>query len=156
MKLNFDRASKGNPDPTCFGVVFKDNTGHIFNILVGNLGHDTNNSAELWDLIKGLQAASQFGYQKLIIEGDSRVILALFTKLLNGSEPAKISPNWRLLSLLEYLKSSLLPNSVLIPSHVRWEANKVADKLKNVGIDCLDHDMVCDAFETPSHPCFLE
>jgi ribonuclease HI len=97
IKLNFDGASKGNPGLYSFGVVFRDDQGNILLILAGSLGHDTNNVAELWALIQGLITANRMGFTKLIVEGDSQIILDLFSKLLTGSEPSKISPSWRLL-----------------------------------------------------------
>ena len=51
------------------------------------------------------------------------------------SPPWRTSPSWRLLGLLEDFKDLINPNLILIPSHVRHEANKVADHLENKGID---------------------
>jgi ribonuclease HI len=42
---------------------------------------------ELWGLLKGLQLAHDHGYQQLIMEGDSQVILSLLAKILNGQHP---------------------------------------------------------------------
>ena len=39
------------------------------------------------------------------------------------------------MGLLEEFKDLINPNLILIPSHVRREANKVADRLANKGID---------------------
>jgi ribonuclease HI len=58
MKLKFDGASKGNPSPSGFGVLFRDDHDCISNIIARSLGYDTNNSTKLWDLIKGIQNAS--------------------------------------------------------------------------------------------------
>jgi ribonuclease HI len=55
MKMNFDGASKGNPGPTNFGVVFMDDKGNIRKILAGSLGYDSNNLVKLWGLLKGIQ-----------------------------------------------------------------------------------------------------
>jgi ribonuclease HI len=60
--MNFDGASKGNPGPAGFGIVFRDERGNICNILAGSMGHDTNNSCELWGLLKGIQESSHLGY----------------------------------------------------------------------------------------------
>jgi ribonuclease HI len=145
VKLNFDGASKGNLGPVGYGVVFRDDNGIILHILVGSLGNDTNNVVELWDLIKGIHTTTSLGFHKLIVEGDSYVVLSLLTCLINGSNPTKISPNWRLLSNLELLKSLLLNHIVLIPSHVRREANKVENKLANIGVNMEDSDLDCNS-----------
>jgi ribonuclease HI len=60
------------PGPTGYGVVIRDNTGKIKHLRVGFLGHDMNNSVELWGLIKGLQLSLSLNLQPLIIEGDSK------------------------------------------------------------------------------------
>jgi hypothetical protein len=77
VKLNFDGASKGNLGAAGYGVVFCNHLGHILEIMVGSLGHSTNNVAELWGLIKGLQLAIKSNYTKVIVEGDSQVIISL-------------------------------------------------------------------------------
>jgi ribonuclease HI len=64
----------------------------ILLITVGSLGHTTKNVAELWGLTRGLQLALEQNFNKLIMEGDSQVILNLFRKILNRADPEKISP----------------------------------------------------------------
>jgi ribonuclease HI len=78
----------------------------------GFMGHDTNNSVELWGLIKGIQLASFLNLQPLIIEGDSKVIISLATKIINGTDPEKITPSWRLLGPLSFLQALLHPPSL--------------------------------------------
>jgi hypothetical protein len=69
------------------------------------------------------------------VEGDSQIIISMLSKLKNGSEPTKISTNWRLLGSLESPKNMISPHMVIIPSHVHKEANNIADKLVNAKID---------------------
>jgi hypothetical protein len=75
-KVNFDGTSKGNP------------------------GYDTNNSAEIWGLIKGVKMSLYQNLTQLIIEGESKIIIDLETKILNGRDPGKITPSWCLLGPL--------------------------------------------------------
>jgi ribonuclease HI len=152
VKLNFDGASKGNPGPSGFGVVLRNNNGQIMYILAGHLGHDTNNSAEIWGLIRGIQLATSLNLNHLIFEGDSQVVIELATKLINGSDPAKVSPSWHLLIPLETLFSLLRPSLTLIPSHVRREANKVVDKLANEGVSTQAEDILIEAHQSPTPP----
>jgi ribonuclease HI len=63
-------------------------------ITADNIGHNTNNEAKLWGLIKGLQLSQDNGHQKMIIEGDSKIIISPFTKILNGADLDNISPSW--------------------------------------------------------------
>jgi ribonuclease HI len=99
-KVNFDGATKGNPGHSGYGAVIRNNIGQIQSLIIENLGYDTNNSAELWGLIKGVQLALDQNLTCLIIEGDSKIIIDLETKILNGRDPGKITPSWRLLSPL--------------------------------------------------------
>jgi hypothetical protein len=82
LNLNFDGATKGNPRPTCFGAVIRYITVQIKHLREGFMGYDTNNSSELWGLIKGLQLSLDLNLQPLIIEGDSKVIISLATKII--------------------------------------------------------------------------
>jgi len=96
---------------------------------------NTNNVAELTSLVRGLQTTVHHQYHRLVIEGDSQVIIQLISKILHGKPPWWISPNWRLSGLLEDFGDIINPNLTLIPSHVKREANKIADHLENAGID---------------------
>ena len=135
IKLNFDGASKGNPGAAGFGVVFRNHHGHILLISAGFLGHSTNNAAELWGLIKGLELAIKNDFAKLIVEGDSQIIINLLRRILNGANPDRISPSWRLSHGLQIITDLLQPNLAVIPAHIRRKANQVADELANMGIN---------------------
>jgi hypothetical protein len=93
VKLNFDGASKGNPGAVGYGVVIRNHYGHILDIAAGPLGHSTKNVAELWGLIKGLQLAIKNNYTKMIVEGDSQVIISLLRRILHGTSLDNISPS---------------------------------------------------------------
>jgi hypothetical protein len=76
------------------------------------------------------------------MEGDSQVILNLFRKILDGVDPEKISPCWRLSSGLSTIATLIRTHIALIPSHIRRKANQVADDLANIrasleGLDLL-------------------
>jgi ribonuclease HI len=148
IKLNFDGASKGNPGPVGFRVVLRNSQGSIMLITADNIGHNTNNAVELWGLIKGLQLAQDNGHHKLIIEGDSQIILSLFAKILNGADPDNISPCWRLTTGLSAIATLISPHLVLIPSHVRRKSNQVADKLANIGVALEGPDIL---YTSPTH-----
>ena len=125
--MNFDRASKGNPGPGGFGSVIRDNAGKMKCLKAGFLGHDTNNLVELWGPIKGLQLYLSLNLNPLIAEGYSKMIISLAKKFIQGLDPKKITPNWRLIGPLSLLQASLLPPITIIPSHIKREANKVVD-----------------------------
>jgi len=145
IKLNFDGASKGKPGPASFSFILRDEQGSILHISKGTLGYDSNKEAELWALIKGLTLAHHHGYHQIMVEGYSQIILNMLTKLLHGSSMENISSIWRILHTMYSLRNLLQPHQFLIPSHIRREANKVADELVNIGVHCLDKDMICDS-----------
>jgi ribonuclease HI len=87
IKINFVGASKGNPGPTGFGFILRDEKGSILCISKGSLGYDSNNEANIWALIKGLTLTQHHGYHQIVVEGDSQIILNMLTKLLHGSSP---------------------------------------------------------------------
>jgi ribonuclease HI len=58
-----------------------------------NLGHNANNVMEIFGFLKGLQVAKEPGINLLIAEDDAQIVINLFTHLLNGADPGKISPS---------------------------------------------------------------
>jgi ribonuclease HI len=152
IKLNFDGASKGNPGAAGYGVVFRNHHGHIILINAGSLGHTTNNAAELWGLTRGLQLAIEHSFTKLIVEGDSQIIINLFSRILNGADPERISPSWRLSHGLKTIADLLQPNQAFIPVHIRRKANQVADELANLGTNWDGPDLLCKTSLNPDHP----
>jgi hypothetical protein len=90
------------------------------------------------------------------VEGDSQIIISMLSKLKNGSETAKISTIWTPLGSLESPKNMISPHMVIIPSHVRKEANNIVDKLVNDKIDKKKGDLHCSSNQFPVHPLFRE
>jgi ribonuclease HI len=56
------------------------------------MGQNTNNVAEIWSLLCGLQVAEEQELFPLIVEGDSQIVINLLTHLINGVYLEKISP----------------------------------------------------------------
>jgi hypothetical protein len=94
FKLNFDGASKGNLGPASYRAVIQNSDGEILHILAGSMGHNTNNSAEIWSLLYGLQVDLELHLFPLIAEGDSKIVIKILSHLLNGEDSEKLSPSW--------------------------------------------------------------
>jgi ribonuclease HI len=156
VKLNFDGASKGNPGAAGYGVVIRNHYGHILDIAAGPLGHTTNNVAELWGLIKGLQLAIKNHYTQIIVEGDSQLIISLLRRISHGTRPDNISPSWRLSHGLQIMADLMHHNQVIIPTHIRRKANQVADELANLGANWRGPDLHCNAVQHQHHPILLQ
>lgn len=54
-------------------------------------------------LVEGLKKYNQHGYQNIIMEGDSMVIISICQKIINGTPPRKTSYGWRLSSLVQMM-----------------------------------------------------
>ena len=127
MKLNFDGASKGNPGPTGYGGVIHTDQGKVTYIYYGFIGHATNNATKL----EGLILASRVGRKKLIIEGDSHIIIHMLSKIMHGAPISRINQNWRMEDRLHQLRQIVQNILVLIPQHVLRSWNTLDDKLTN-------------------------
>eukprot|EP00253_Pinus_taeda_P006621 PITA_06621 len=71
FKLNFDGALKGNPGIAGFGEIFRNDKGSPLLIYYGNIGWDTNNSAELEGLWQGLILSRNQSIHPPEVDGDS-------------------------------------------------------------------------------------
>jgi ribonuclease HI len=85
-------------------------------------------------LIRGLDMAKHQGITSLLVEGDSLLIITTLKHLREGSNPEKISTNWRLSHGWTQVASLIQHFQVLIPAQVRRSANSVADYLENAGV----------------------
>eukprot|EP00253_Pinus_taeda_P017843 PITA_17843 len=134
-KLNFDGASKGNPGKAGFGGIIRNHKGNDIQVYFGNIGWDTNNSAELEGLWQGLLVARSQNLQPLIVEGDSQIIIRMATRIQNGSQTRKVADSWRLEARLHSIAQELHNHRALTFHHIRREGNKVADLLANIGVE---------------------
>jgi ribonuclease HI len=129
--------------------VIRNSEGEILDMEAGYLGETTNNVAELTGLLRGLQRAIAKGHHKILLEGESQVIIRLATRILHGCNPDKISPSWRLHSLLADFTLHLQPHYSIITSHVKREANKVADHLANEAVDTGEECLCWEGHDSP-------
>ncbi len=92
-KLNFDRASRGNLGYARIGCIITNELDEWIAKRAKSIEPMTNNMAELEALQEGLQISLNLGLSKIIIEGDSQIVLNKIRK--------KKTPNWVLNSKLE-------------------------------------------------------
>lgn len=133
IKLNFDRASKGNPGPTGLGGIFRDGQGKTRWVYAEWGGEMTNNEAELWAIHLGLRIAVRNNYMNLEIEGDSQITIGMLRKLKDGQRWDKVAKSWRTAAIIKDIEELLNRIDYKIINHVRRNGNKAADFLANWG-----------------------
>ena len=87
LTLEFDGGSRGNPGPAGVGVVIRaqDNTP-VFT-LGRCIGRATNNVAEYRALISALEKAIELGARRILIRGDSELIIKQMTGVYRVKHP---------------------------------------------------------------------
>ncbi|HUB27578.1 MAG TPA: ribonuclease HI family protein [Tepidisphaeraceae bacterium] len=128
LTLNFDGGSRGNPGPAGIGVVITASDGTPLVTLGRFIGAATNNVAEYTALIVGLEQLAGLGARRIVIRGDSELII----KQMRGEYRVK-NPGLRPLyekanSLLAKFESSRF-------EHNFRESNEMADKLANLAMN---------------------
>lgn len=138
-KLQFDGCSKDNPGIAGAGaVIYKFNEEISSKIkFVGN--NSTNNVAEYTGLIIGLKEAITLGIKRLMVEGDSMLVI----KQMNGEYKVKST---NLIDLYNEANDLSKKFENIYFKHIYREHNKRADELSNLAIskDYLDENMYYD------------
>ena len=126
--LYFDGASKGNPGSSGAGAVLYSGEKEIgiMSYFVGK--HETNNVAEYNGLIIGLELAIKEGVKKLLVRGDSKLIICQ----MKGEWKVKAK---NLLPFYKTCKKFEKEFDEVIYEHVYRKDNKRADELANIGVE---------------------
>src|SRR5687768_9359660 len=128
ITIRFDGGSRGNPGPAGIGVVLsaKDNTPLV--TLGRFIGRATNNAAEYKALITGLQEAKKLGAKKVVIRGDSELIV----KQMRGEYRVKHPDLKGLYDEAQHLLHQF--DQAKIEHNLRHK-NELADRLANLAMD---------------------
>lgn len=128
LTLEFDGGSRGNPGPSAAGVVVRAEDGTPL-VTVGKfLGRGTNNFAEYNGLILAMQKALELGARKVIIRGDSELIIRQMT----GQYRVK---NAGLKPLYDQAQELCRQFESTRFMHNLRHHNALADKLANLALD---------------------
>ncbi|KAH9295834.1 hypothetical protein KI387_039422, partial [Taxus chinensis] len=73
VKLNTDGEARGNPSPTSMGGIVHDSLGTSLFLFTCQLGHCTNNVAEILAIQRALLEATKLGCLRIIVESDSKI-----------------------------------------------------------------------------------
>lgn len=123
----FDGASRGNPGPAAIGWVIVTDGGIVAE---GSeqIGTATNNQAEYEALIRALETATEYGFDELVIKGDSELIVKQIRGEWDTNDPTLREKRVQVHELLG-------PIDTWSIDHVPREINDRADELANEAFD---------------------
>ncbi|ADE57896.1 ribonuclease H [Aminobacterium colombiense DSM 12261] len=124
---HFDGASRGNPGEAGAGAVLYNEEGHMVWQKFAYLGSQTNNEAEYGGLLLLLREIQLRGIKKIVIRGDSRLVICQMKKEWKVNSP-------HLKELWEEAQS-LLKGCQATFEWVPRKENSNADLLSNKAID---------------------
>jgi ribonuclease HI len=127
-KLMFDGCSRGNPGLSGAGAVIYHFDKEIWSksIFIGD--NYTNNQAEYYGLILGLQKAKELNFKYLNVEGDSLLVINQMKNLYKCRSA-------NLFDLHAQAKEIVSHFDKVQFNHVMRDENKRADELSNIEVD---------------------
>ena len=128
ITIEFDGGSRGNPGPAGIGVVLRAKDGTPIVTLGRFIGRATNNVAEYRALITGLEKAKELGAKKIVVKGDSELIV----RQMRGEYRVK-NPDLKI--LYEEAQQLYREFEEATIGHNYREDNSLADKLANKAMD---------------------
>jgi len=127
VHLYFDGASRGNPGPAAIGWVLVSGDG-IAAEEGRRVGRETNNRAEYEALIAGLEAATEYRFDEVVVRGDSELIVKQVRGEYDANDPDLRERRVRVRELLSAFDSWSM-------EHVPREINSRADELASDALD---------------------
>ena len=125
--LYFDGGSRGNPGPAAVGWVLVTSDGVVAEG-ADRIGRATNNRAEYEALVRGLEAAADYGFSELAIRGDSQLVVRQVRGEWEANDPDLREKRLRARELLAAFDERSI-------DHVPREINSRADELVNEALD---------------------
>jgi len=123
-----DGGARGNPGPSGYGVVIKDEAGRKVAALSEYLGHQTNNFAEYQGLIAALEYALEHGPKALKVISDSELLVRQMTGVYKVKNATLRDLHARAKELIAKLQWFSI-------GHALREHNQEADRLANEAMD---------------------
>ncbi|HKV79862.1 MAG TPA: ribonuclease HI family protein [Candidatus Sulfotelmatobacter sp.] len=123
-----DGGARGNPGPSGYGVVIKDESGRKVAALSEYLGHQTNNFAEYQGLIAALEYALEHGPKALKLISDSELLVRQIKGIYKVKNATLQDLHGRAKELIKQLDWFSI-------GHALREHNQEADRLANEAMD---------------------
>lgn len=128
LTLQFDGGSRGNPGPAGIGIVISAQDGTPLVTLGRFIGNATNNVAEYRALITAMQEAKKLGAKRIVIRGDSELII----KQMRGEYKVRHPDMKTLYEEAQDLLGTFEHHKI---EHNLRHKNELADKLANLAMD---------------------
>lgn len=125
---HIDGASRGNPGPAAYAVIFRTPEGTKLTEICKYIGRETNNVAEYYALIAALDYAANHAIRALRIRGDSELLVRQMQGRYKVKHPA-------LKPLFERAQKLSRALEYFAIEHVPRESNREADALANLALD---------------------
>ena len=125
---NIDGASRGNPGPAAYAVIFRASDGSKLCEFAKMIGRETNNVAEYYGLVAALDYAASHGIRALRVRSDSELLV----RQMQGRYKVK---NAALKPLHERAQKLARALDYFVIEHVMREQNHDADALGNLALD---------------------
>lgn len=122
VHLYFDGASRGNPGPAAIGWVLVSSEGIVAED-GARIGRATNNRAEYEALIRGLEAALEYGFDEIEIRGDAELIVRQVRGDWETNDPGLRERRVRVRELLDAFETWAISH---VPREVNSRANEQA------------------------------
>src|SRR5215831_17852623 len=123
-----DGGARGNPGPSGYGVVIKDESGRRVAALSEYLGHQTNNFAEYQGLIAALEYTLEHGPKAVKVISDSELLVRQIKGIYKVKNPTMQDLHARAKELIAQLEWFSI-------GHALREHNQEADRLANDAMD---------------------
>lgn len=125
---NIDGASRGNPGPAAYAVIFRAPDGSKLSEFAKTIGRHTSNIAEYYGLVAALDYATGHGIRALRVRSDSELLV----RQMQGRYKVK---NAALKPLHERAQKLARALDYFVIEHVMREQNRDADALGNLALD---------------------
>lgn len=129
-----DGGSRGNPGPAAVGAQIVDAKGTVVREISETIGNATNNFAEYYAVMRGLQVAVEvFGKSTKSMQVEVKLDSELVKKQLNAEYQIKEPGLVPYFIEIHNMRIAFFPR--LTYTHIRREFNKEADRLVNQALD---------------------
>ena len=140
--LQFDGASRNNPSgPAGFGFSVASKNGDHLVKGYCYCGAGSSNEMEYAGLLEGLHWALRFDFEKLVVRGDSELVIRQLQDEYAVNEERLKTYHIKIKGLLE--ESETMGTEVVL-EHVPREKNIVCDTLANLALDLKENATACN------------